>query len=523
MRKCKACGKELKTDEEFCTGCGATTKKAVSKSRKISLLLGLIVLIGLISGHFYMSNSTASATLVKPIYNAIIANNSTELYKHITKPTNPHMSDEELMTVLNDQDMDAFLEKLQTTTEEVQKDGVTRIVIHEDGTELFKIKQRKKLGFYSDAEFILSDMPEKVEATETETNGVVSKGRDSRSIKKLEEQALYTTTVGDSTDEATLYIIPFNGSTEELDESSAFGEEGDEQYIGSLAFYLADLGGKSGYLQSQLADTSFTLNLDDSAFQEYNFNGRTLIAANEIQSSNVLTAQMWTYAAGEMKEINFDGSPELVLSNSKIKFIRDEFMQSYLYDNSAVGWFFTTWKWNSTKLSFTEFSVTDYTDRDEYGWEAGEHVVSEWIEKEHYYVAFPEITLTKKTSKLIEKGMLLDNGIHIGMPIDDVLEQLSEPTDEGYYEGGPYYSFDENGSYFYDEVTRVVTNIIIGGGSLTNDPSTMESLFGVPSESGYDDFENVNYKNFLIGDYTLKIEETKKSELSRIWLRKTER
>ena len=146
-------------------------------------------------------------------------------------------------------------------------------------------------------------------------------------------------------------------------------------------------------------------------------------------------------------------------------------MQAYLYfaGEDETGWIFKTWAWEPKESRFTGYDIIEYTDKVEYGRGNGEIVVESWQGNKHDYAAFPRLNLPENMKDLIKQGMLLDNGIHIGKPIDEVLAELPNHVGHDYYNGGKYYKYPNGVSVFYDEITREVSNIMVGGRTFIND------------------------------------------------------
>ena len=117
-------------------------------------------------------------------------------------------------------------------------------------------------------------------------------------------------------------------------------------------------------------------------------------------------------------------------------------------------------------------------------------------------------------------GMLINEAVHIGISIDEVLKEFPYYIENNYYEGGRFYSFPGGFSYFYDEITREITIIALAGRSVTNNLAELKQVLGQPIDSGYDEMENEEFKVFAIGEYTLRIGLSENGELSTVWYTK---
>lgn len=330
-------------------------------------------------------------------------------------------------------------------------------------------------------------------------------------IEKIKEDTLYSWKVQDE----ELYLVADGGTTEVIDTSSLFGEEGDKQYNGNLAFYLVD--GAHGVLQGHLtADLeAVSINLDRSPFKMYTFGNQTIITWINPEAVNSNTLTMWSYIDGQLQQVTFEGEPQLGITGNQVKFIEEHYLQTYIYnngsdENNGIGWFYTTWRWNATARDFTAYDMTQYIQDDAYGWESGEYNTQLWHEHEADYIAFPHITLTNDFADWVKKGTLLDNSIHLGDSIDMVLGKNPDYMYTDYYEGGA--------SYFYDELTREITFLTLNGRVITNDLDSIIDILGEPIESDYDDYEKTNYAIFHVGEYRLKVDSSEAGQVSGFWL-----
>ena len=367
---------------------------------------------------------------------------------------------------------------------------------------------------------------EKFSAAEEENNVKQAK-KEVMSIEEIKEHVLSSWEVQDGNRTADLYLIKDGGTTEVIDATSIFGKEGDKQYKGNLAFYLAEVNGTEGFLQDHLAKDleNVQMNLEASSFQEYAFGDQMMITRIQPEATNVGRLTMWHYTDGEIQKVHFDEEQGLFVTSNKVKFIKDRYLQTYLYNNGSdenegVGWIYTTWKWDAAAHDFITYDIAKFTKDEEYGWVTGEYLTELWHKHGREYVLFPEITLTKETIALVEKGMLLDNSIHLGKSIDEVLEEFPDYISHDYYEGGYYYGFSGGSSYFYDEVTREITYITLSGASVINDLDSIKSIFGKPVDSGYDDMEETDYALFDIGEYKLEVNSSEAGVVKGIWLSK---
>ncbi len=540
-KRCSKCGNELDGAQQFCSNCGTevismgtkNVKKPPTLVKKLLFYIVILAILIVVSGHFYLKKSTSPTSSVQRMYNALMNEDADSFYNELTYSNSDATDRIEFMNYIMEQDMETFLDMLIDNAQTVHEDGITVIISHEDGHALFRMKQGKKLGIYPTVQV------EKIDGvTEEEKSSkdgihvgkemkINNKGKTLVPVDKLASEAIYTTTLQNGNSTAKLYVLPLDASKEVVEFSSAFGIEGDQQYEGTFAFYLAEVDGENGVLQEALSISAenIVINLHEERFpfKEYTFGEQTIVSLAQIESSNSSYLNMWLYAEGELKEIQIEDGLYLGTSTRNLKFIGNNYMQSYTYFNGmvdsdeGVGWTFSTWKWNPQNYRFSEYTTESFTDNEDFGWETGEQLIQHWNDYEQYYVPFPELTFTKKTKKLAMNGMLMKDSIRIGIPIDKVLKKYPDYMWTDYYEGGEFYAYPGGFSYFYDEITRGVSYIILDGRSLTNELGELEDILGKSIDSGYDDYEEVYYQTYLLGDYTLKVTSTESDEILSIW------
>src|SRR5699024_4268602 len=101
------------------------------------------------------------------------------------------------------------------------------------------------------------------------------------------------------------------------------------------------------------------------------------------ESSNIRSHKIWHFADEQLERVTFSDEEDLLISNNKLKFLDESYMQSYTYDNAGmgehgVGWHFHTWEWDESEKNFTNIDHKAYTDAEDFGWELGEMIVEDW-------------------------------------------------------------------------------------------------------------------------------------------------
>lgn len=341
--------------------------------------------------------------------------------------------------------------------------------------------------------------------------------KETRALVEIEENILHKWALTEDTD---VVLVKDSGELEVLADTTALGEEGERQYQGDLSLYIVYAGEEVGYLQEKMTDV--TINLDRGFSTPYWFRDEPIITWSQPESSNNLTTKMWRYTNGELQRVLFDGNEEQIWTNKEMKFLKDEYLQVYYYNNhdmeNGIGWYYETWKWDEDHQQFTLHDERAYTDAQEYGWESGEQLTKMWHEREDEYILFPEIMLMDGLSQHIQAGKLEGNGVFLGQSIDDVLAKMPDYTMHEYFGGAMYYSFPGPYSYFYDELTREVTFVLMSGASLMNDLTSLKEILGQPESEGYDEVEWNYFANFMIEDKSLRVEHDEEGTVTGLWL-----
>lgn len=345
----------------------------------------------------------------------------------------------------------------------------------------------------------------------------INEGKETKPVEEIKEKALYTWNINDQTE---VILVEEEGNLEVLQENSALGEAGERQFSGDVAFFIVHENEENGYLQYKLKDVS--VNVDRAFSVPHILNDEPFIAWIQPEASNSNTLMMWHYTNGELQRVLFDEEESIIVSSTKLKFLKDAYLQTYVYlnhetDEGGMGWYYTTWKWEE-EGRFSTYSKQQYTDDTPYGWESGEHITKLWHEHEEEYVLFPEMTITEEVIDHIKKGQLIEDGVQLGQPIDQVLAMMPDFTAHEYYEGGYYYSFPGPFSYFYDEATREVSFILLSAASITNDLASIKSIFGEPDEDYPNMIDDNHSLLYTIGEKKLRIDYQEGGELGGFWL-----
>lgn len=462
--------------------------------------------------------------MLQNTYDALMVDDEITFYKALNFSENDTENRKEFMAYIKKQDTQKIWKKLKLNAKLVQKDGITRVITDEGEKEIFRLNQVKKFWLYPTVEIVPIQS-----TTEQDGDTLHEKGKKTVSVEKLQTSAIFTAVMQNGKKVANLYVIPLDILINELEFSSAFGQEGDVQYEGSFAFFLAEVGDETGVLQEHLSiqDEQLVVNKQNDSFHVKNFGDKTILSLAQVLASNYSEVHMWMYAEDELKEIKFHEENAITVSSEDVRFIGENFVQTYTYfngmgdPNEGIGWTYTTWKWDPAHYRFEKYYEDAFTDKEQFGWETGEYITGLWNKHENYYVSFPELTFTEDSEKLAMNGMLMKDSIALGNSIDKLLQENPNFVEQSYYEGGPYYTYPGGFSYFYDELTKEITYIVLDGDTLTNSLEEMEQIIGVPADSGYDEMNLEYYRRYYLDKYTLDMRLNENNEISTFWYYET--
>ena len=174
---CTNCGHQLDQDAVFCPECGtsletaaaaestttsipvrpstpkvaakpAQPKKPMSLVKKATIIGSLVVAVALLGTHLTLKSITGPEKKIEAFYNALINEDEDKFFSELNLPKDVTYESKSYLAFIKDQNMPMFLNELQENASSVAKDGLTRIVEHEYGDELFRLKQKKTLGIY---------------------------------------------------------------------------------------------------------------------------------------------------------------------------------------------------------------------------------------------------------------------------------------------------------------------------------------------------------------------------------------
>lgn len=153
-------------------------------------------------------------------------------YKELDSSKSDPSNRKAFLRYVKDRDLIGFSTMLNENVESVYKTGLTKIISHEDGNEIFRMKQEKKLGIYPFVKVV--KVVSKDEAYADGKSKVVEKGEKSVPIDQLKSRAIHTATIQNGKIIADLYVVAFDATIEEVALTSSFGAEGDRNTWGIM-------------------------------------------------------------------------------------------------------------------------------------------------------------------------------------------------------------------------------------------------------------------------------------------------
>lgn len=223
--------------------------------------------------------------------------------------------------------------EMKTAAETVVQEGrMPVIIMHEDGTPLFVISKKKKLGIY---DYAAIDLPQ--------DNNIVSallgapREFDNREVQLeravIENREIARFHVKDHEREEQLYVVRAN-------------EKSDETYQGQIELYLMSEKENYGILQPlySVSERIFRAEDEQNPFSIVQLRDATVLLYNANQEIELLAV----YQQGRMHEVDIEGDTYM----QRMKQLDDETLQGYMHHEQNDAHYFFTWHWDAVKRHF---------------------------------------------------------------------------------------------------------------------------------------------------------------------------
>lgn len=263
-RFCSECGHKLEADQVFCPECGTQQKtekveqqqapaqpnvpaqpqapiqhqapkpprKPMTLKKKVGLTLVVLLAAGGVAGHQMIKANTEPQQKVDAFLQGLYEGDMDSAMGEIIVPKDTVSDPTAFQEYLVEQDLTEFKSRFYEAGSGVVEDGITRVVLHENGTELFKVKESKFIGMYPGIE--IEAIPMEVElASDVEGMEFILGDESVATVDGELPLGKYLPGVYDCT------LSMKNGEVEKMVESECGITQGDDVL---LDFNLKDMG-----------------------------------------------------------------------------------------------------------------------------------------------------------------------------------------------------------------------------------------------------------------------------------------
>ncbi|WP_211654838.1 TcaA NTF2-like domain-containing protein [Planococcus alpniumensis] len=257
-RFCSECGHKLDADQVFCPECGTQqqtakvepqqvpvqpkapvpqqapkpARKPLTLKKKVGVTLVVLLAAGGVAGHQIIKANTEPQQKVDAFLQGLYEGDMDSAMGEIIVPKDTVSDLTAFQEYLVEQDLTEFKSRFYEAGSGVVEDGITRVVLHENGTELFKVKESKFIGMYPGIE--IEAIPMNVElASDVEGMEFILGDESVATVNGELPLGQYLPGVYDCS------LSMKNGEVEKIVESECGITEGDEVL---LDFNLKDMG-----------------------------------------------------------------------------------------------------------------------------------------------------------------------------------------------------------------------------------------------------------------------------------------
>lgn len=250
MNHCTECGAKRGEEQAFCTECGASfiklengsedavqqsnlqmtsppAKSPMSKQAKILLGVAGGLLLVLFGVYQWMSNYYDPVKVLQEMDHAVIDGDSKAFLKHIEFDKKAMLDKEEYFAFIKKYEWETVKPQLLNMMESKQKAPFDFTVKSSNGAELYKVKQKKKLGLFSTYTF--RAIPSTLHVFSTMNDTVLTMNKQKFNVKEnasLEIEKVYPGTYKYEAKATNLF-----GDFKENDEFTVHSRDENELYI----------------------------------------------------------------------------------------------------------------------------------------------------------------------------------------------------------------------------------------------------------------------------------------------------
>lgn len=362
------------------------------------------------------------------------------------------------------------------------------------------------------------------EKKEEEQKEVEEKEPKHKEITKseIEDKLRGVYTLGDY----EIYLYSKDETEEGVENATFMGDEGDTLYKGTYRLALGQKGEDILFEQEQITlfsqDKGFEMTFNGSRDHAFVLKGdQDFFVLMQDESTNLASFELYTIKEGELIKVKAEEGP-FSSTGYAVKYLNDHIYQTMHYNNNGdektFGWHFRTWKYDYEKGVMTNIEDRVFNkDSQPYGAELGQYHFEKWFSHDNYYVAYKDLDVTKAWIGEVKQGKLPGTSVPLDTTKEAVIEEIGDPHETGYYEGGFYLGYSEAMYILFEE--RHVGWIAINGYRIKQTMDKVKTILGKPSEEGYNEMNDIEYATYYFGGNRLMFEfEKETGEISMVWM-----
>jgi len=325
--------------------------------------LAIFTLAFFVGVHMYATHLSSYEETVGRTLKSLQENDPTLFYEsvHIT-PSNEKEADRFFRYVQTSNMKQMEKDMKQAATDVLKSERLPIIIMHEDGTPLFVISKKKRLGLYDYAAIELpADIISVLIGPMSDQDTTI---RLERSV--IEKRALVSFTVKDEETEKTLYI-------------TRTPSEKEEATHGQIDFYLIGEDEETGILQPSFVtgERVFLFDQPEQHFLTLYLKDGTALLYQGEEEIELLSV----YQHDEMHDVSIEGDAYM----ERLKQKDEETVEGYMYHEQNDVHYFSTWHWNPIRRHF-ELEEEKVFQKGSDTWPEDKQQISRWLEEEDYFI-----------------------------------------------------------------------------------------------------------------------------------------